>query len=182
MSNRFQSPQIGLDLSGRSPFSSRSAIGLPPSHFLPPKADLIRGQTVVKGIPLARTGKNAQDYLINPPAVPENKSNSQPSFQSQFYGDSGQFSIILAPGIPQLVLKRPAKTRVELLIQNLNLAGVAAYNFDGSPSIGTSINIAAGGNRLFDNAVPQGDLWMIANVTVICVIEFINKDLTNPNT
>ncbi len=179
--NKFQHPLLGLDLSGRSPFSSRSAIGLPPAMFTPPQVTFVGGQAVVKGIPLARTGKNAQDYIVNPPAVSEDKSNSQPSFQAQFYGESGQFPVTLAAGIPQLVLKTPAKTRVQLLIQNINLAGVCAYNFGGAPSLGGSVNIGAGGNRVWDNAVPQGDLWLISNVPLVAVIEFINKDLANPN-
>ena len=179
---RFGSPILGLDLSGRSPFSARSAIGLPPSHTTPPVVRFVAGQPMVKGAPLARTNKPPQDYIINPPSVAESKSNVQPSMNPGQYGNSGMFQVNLTAGIPQLVLKRPAKTRVELLIQNLNAAGNVAYNFDGAPSIAAAINIAPGGNRLWDNAVPQGDLWLIAGVNSVVIVEFINKDLTDPNT
>ncbi len=190
MDRRFQSPLLGLDLSGRSPFSAKSMIGLPPAHFTPPVVKFIAGQPTVKGTPLATNNKPAQDYLWNPPgnnlatgAVTgaQAGANSGSTYNAQYYGDGGGFPVVLAAGIPQLVLKRPAKTRVELLIQNLNAAGNIAYAFDGAPSMANSINIGPGGNRLFDSAVPQNDLWLISAVNSVVAIEFINKDLTSGN-
>lgn len=172
----------GLNLHERSPYQKPYLIGIPIARMMPPVIHFEGLIPYVKNTPLASSHKTAQEYLVNPPSIPDSKTDAQPSFQSQFYGDSGTFSVNLATGIPQLVLKRPAKTRVLLLLQNLAAVGNAAYAFDSSPAIASSINIAAGGNRNWDSAVPQGDLWMISNANIIVAVEFINKDVTNPNT
>lgn len=171
-----------INFSERSPYSRPYMIGVPLRKPIPPVIHFVAGQPYVKNVPLPTNHKTAQEYILNPATVPDSKTDAQPSFQAGNYGDAGTFSVNLVAGVPQLVLKRPAKTRVLLLAQNLNAIGVAAYAFDGTPSIAASINIAAGGNRLWDSAVPQGDFYMISNAAVVVAIEFINKDLTNPNT
>lgn len=170
-----------LSLRGRSPYSGPYQIGIPPGLMRPQVAEYVNGIPTVDGVPLPTSDKKAGEYIVNPPSV----QTQQPTiavFNAAIYGDEGQFRVNLLAGIPQTVLKRPANTRIQLTIQNLNAVGVIAYNFDGDASVANNINIAAGGNRLWDTAVPQGDLSLSSAVNATVVIEFINKDITAQNT
>jgi hypothetical protein len=166
-----------LNFAGRSPFSVRSAIGVPPAYAPAPDVQFKSGTPVVGGIPLATSGKTAQEYLFNPPSDPD-AVKPIPSYNAGQYGEEGQITINLLAGIPQIALRRPAKKRIQLTIQNQNAVGNVGYNFDNSPSTNGSVLIAAGGNRQWDTVVPQGDLWLISAVNAVVQIEFINLDIT----
>ena len=166
----------------RSPYSGPYQIGLPPVRAGAPDVQVRGGAPMVGNVPLASAHRQGQEFLFNPSSVPEQSQNALAQYSAQQLGDSGSVVVTLAAGVPALALKRPSKARVMLLIQNQNAVGVCAYAFDNAPSIGSSIQIAAGGNRLWDSAVPQGDLWLFSAVICVVVLEFINKDLTDPNT
>jgi len=164
----------------RSPYSAPYLIGLPPARLGAPDVRMEGGQPMVGGVPLAVIQKSLQEFLFNTAAPETVQERPVANFSAQQYGDSGSIRIDLVAGTPQRALKRPINARVELLIQNLNIAGVVSYDFDNAPSVTSSIQIPALGNRLWDAAVPQGDLWMICPVAAVVIVEFINKDLSNP--
>ena len=95
------------------------------------------------------------------------------------YGNATTLPFTLVGGVAQLVLRRPPQgRRIELLIQNLNVAGNVAYSFDFAPSIAGSVNIVPGGNRLFDTVVPQGDVYLLCSGAASGVIEYVNKEIS----
>lgn len=106
-----------------------------------------------------------------------------PTFDNAKYGDS--VVITLSPtgvGVIQLnnspiILQRPNNTRTLLLIVNQTLAQIF-YDFDKNASQ-ASVPIAAGGNRLWDGVVPQGNLSLWANAAGVngVIIEYMNLDV-----
>lgn len=165
-----------LDFSGRSPYGERNKMyGVPPAEFIPLDVKMVNGVPTVGGAPLQSSGRTPAQLVTNPSQT--SGEPPRPTFDSSLYGDSGMFTVTLVAGTPMLVLARPNQTRVQLTIQNQNAVGAVFYNFDKAADA-SNIAIAAGGNRLWDSAVPQGNLWLMAPAGAVCAIEFINKDIT----
>jgi hypothetical protein len=101
---------------------------------------------------------------------------SLPIYTPGQFGDSIVIPFILIANVPQLVLQRTKEQRVMLLIQNQNGAGNVFYAYDRVAAVANSIFIPPGGNRLYDSAVPQGNLWLIAPANSVVVIEYMNKN------
>lgn len=182
ISARFN-PMSALMFQERNPFQIRDKlVGIPPQYQPTPDVRFVGGIPMSGNAPLAVLHRRAQEFLVNPPTDPTTQRDTKGVYAAEKYGDSGTIPVTLAANVPQLVLRRPQKTRTMLLIQNQNVAGNVNYNFDAAPTPNVTVAIAPGGNRLWDSAVPQGDLWLMSGVNAVVVVEFINKDITSPFT
>lgn len=170
-------PAQAIDFSGRSPYKLRVMPGVPPAPQRTKLTDVqvVDGELYVDGVRLQDIGKTANELLVNnPPAQDEPK----PVYDDSQYGESFNFQVLLVAGQPVKVLDRPNNRRIQLTIQNQNAVGNVFYAFDKAADTVNGIIVPAGGNRLWDTVVPQGDLWLIAPANSTVVIEYINKDVT----
>lgn len=102
------------------------------------------------------------------------------------FGDSVISAVIFTSvGLPldnngnaiTFILPRPNNTRILLLIANTTL-GQLWYNFNSPAGVGVGVPIAAGGNRLWDTAVPQGNLSLFATAAGTVQIEYMNNNVS----
>lgn len=87
------------------------------------------------------------------------------------------FPVDFAVAGESIVLRRQNAPRLGLLVVNVNIAGGIYYAFDIDANSANSIPITNGGNRLFDVAVPQGDLHIFASGAGRVVIEYLLPSL-----
>jgi hypothetical protein len=113
--------------------------------------------------PIAEIGAS----IVRPDAV----------YVPQFYGDMIVFPVVFAAAGERLVLNRPNAMRTSLLIVNSTVAGIVFYTFDRVADNVSCVPIIAGGNRLFDFSVPQGDLHLFAAGAGTVIIEYMNRDI-----
>jgi len=91
------------------------------------------------------------------------------------------FPINFAASGERIVLRRTSAARLGLLIINVNIAAGVSYAFDIEANATNSVQIVNGGNRLFDVAVPQGDLRIFASGAGLVVIEYLlQSNYTSP--
>ena len=161
---------------GRSPFETRQTPGLPPNYVASPGVKFIGGSPTVNGIPLPPSDVPPQDGpAIGAPPIMQ----PVPSFEPAQYGDSITFGVVFAGAGEALVLRRPQTTRIMLLIQNFSVVGNIFYTFDRIADNGIScVAIGAGGNRLYDTTVPQGDVHLFSTGAGTVLIEYMNRDIT----
>jgi len=131
----------------------------------------------------ARDGgiKIAGQTLPVSPAAPQTPvaQIGQPVYQPGLYGDAFTFPVVFAgAGASGIALPRPKNKRVLLLIQNQLAANNIFYCFDRIADNVSCILIGAGGNRLFDSVVPQGNLYIFALGAGSVVIEYMNIDIS----
>lgn len=165
-----------LSFRGRSPFELRQTPGLPPPAADPLRIDYEGGQPIINGVPLPVVRSLPQDSagIVRTIEV-ENPSGV---FLPQNYGDAITIPIVFAALGERAVLPRPNTWRTSLLIQNLTVVGNVFYCFDRIADNISCVAIGAGGNRLFDYSVPQGDLHLFSTGAGTVIVEYVNRDIT----
>lgn len=165
----------------RTPISPHDrAIGVPPRVGIPPEIKLVGGRPSVNGTPLQDFGQKAVDVVMGPLTGGKPLNEAQANYTPGQYGNALTIPIVFGAAGEVIALRRPSNTRVSLLIQNLTVVGNIHYCFDRQADNATCIAIAAGGNRLFDTAVAQGDLHIFSTGAGTVIIEFMNQDIQNP--
>lgn len=139
------------------------------------EVDFVNGEPFVKGVPLAPSNRKVSESLINRRV--NEQVISQPVVNRAGYGDVIAIPIAFAATGERMVLPRPNNIRTLLTVQNLNVVGGIGYAFDRQADNFSCIQIPAGGNRIFSDAVPQGDLHIFAAAAGNVVVEFMNKDI-----
>jgi hypothetical protein len=165
-----------ISFRGRSPFETAQTPGLPPQPSPTPGITFIGGAPTIGGVPLPPSDIPPQDSsaIASPIAV-----DPTPNYDPSQYGDSITFGVVFTGAGEALVLRRPQTTRIMLLVQNFSVLGNIFYTFDRTADNGIScIAIGAGGNRLYDSVVPQGDVHLFSTGAGTVLIEYINRDIT----
>lgn len=72
-----------------------------------------------------------------------------------------------------VALARTSAKRAGLLIVNTNVAAGIFYVFDNEASNTNGVPIVSGGNRLFDVAVPQGNLNIFSSGAGLVIVEYL---------
>lgn len=153
----------------------RSQIGIPPSLKTPTIRTNDAGEITIAGqsIPIAPLPATL--------SVPSNAMNvgkaplPAPVSDEDNIGESVTLPIVFAGAGEVIALRRPQGRRIGLLIQNLSVVGNVFYCFDRAADNATCVAIGAGGNRLFDKAIPQGDLHIFSTGAGTVIVEVINK-------
>lgn len=169
----FVTPAISFR--GRSPFETRQTPGIPPQSLPAPVVSTQGDIVSVNGIPLPPGTSGTPSGAFSQSAQ---EANPDSVFLPQQYGDYTTFPIVFAGAGEQLVLARPNAWRGALLIQNLTVVANIHYCFDRPADNVSCVAINAGGNRVFDNTVPQGDLHIFSTGAGIVIIEYMNRDIT----
>lgn len=160
-----------FDVAGAVDFQNRSRtmIGVPPAYVAPPIVGDSGDVATIQGVPLPK---------LQPASVPgESVKTPTPSYDPSMYGDAIVFPVVFAAAGEQLVLQRPNNTRISLLIVNFTVVGQIFYTFDRVADNVSCVPIPAGGNRLFDFSVPQGELHVFSTGAGTVIIEYINRDI-----
>lgn len=167
-----------IDFSDRSRFSLRPMIGVPPAYAKPLKTEVnAQGVQTVNGAPLPKWEPGTPIEGKVTPIPGETLVSPMPGYSPQWYGDAIVFPVVFAAAGPLLVLPRPNQTRVSLLIVNSTVVGNIFYTFDRVADNVSCVPIVAGGNRLFDVSVPQGDLHLFSTGAGTVIIEYMNRDI-----
>lgn len=135
------------------------------------------GRITSYGIVLSPSPVNSQAAILSPNEAQETHQPASAVFDPANYGEEDDIPITFAVAGDLLVLPRPNQTRILLLIQNLTVAGGIAYAFNKPATINVNTTIIAGGNRLWDKVVPQGDLHVAAAGAGNIVISYINTNI-----
>lgn len=159
-----------IDFGDRSQFSIRPMIGVPPPYVKPEANEY--GNAV---LPKYEPATPAQDRVT--PIPGESPVIPMPGYEPQFYGDAIVFAVVFGAAGALLVLPRPNQTRISLLIVNSTVVGNIFYTFDRVADNVSCVPIVAGGNRLFDFSVPQGDLNIFSSGAGTVIIEYMNRDI-----
>lgn len=93
------------------------------------------------------------------------------------FGEAITIALTFAAAGEVVALARPDQTRISLLIQNLSVGGNVFYCFDRQADNVSCIAIGVNGNRLFDSAVPQGELHLFSTGAGVVVVEYMNKSI-----
>jgi hypothetical protein len=167
-----------VDFGQRSPFAGRVMIGVPPANMNPPKTQSDGNSVTLFGVPLPKymAGKPQGEAQLTPvpgqsPIVP------MPMYDPALYGDAIVFPVVFAAAGELLILPRPNAWRTSLLIVNSTVVGNIFYAFDRVADNVSCVPIVAGGNRLFDFSVPQGDLHVFSTGAGTVIIEYMNRDI-----
>lgn len=145
-----QDNRIPTDIGGSPPSVPGSS--LPASALVPP-------------------GSGSQAAYETPPPVP--------TYNPGNYGEAVTIPVVFAAAGALLALPRPSHGIRKLLIIENNIAGfVITVGFDNPPPVGGGLAIAAAGNLLLDNAVPQNDIWIFSpaagTVQIVYMIDNIS--------
>jgi hypothetical protein len=163
----------------------RLNIGYPPgAHIAPavnpgtPDISHPNGVPSVNGIPLTVIGGSARDLAFTDPGLAPGTAvpGAIDVTDSSRFGDAKVIALIFAgAGGMFNVLPRPATKRIELLIVNSTVVGQIFYNFDQQADNASSVPIGAGGNRLWDAAVPQNNLSIFSSGAGTVILEYMNS-------
>jgi len=176
-SNSFQR-RGAVDFGQRSPFSGRILIGVPPAYINPPKTQSNGNNVTLYGVPLPKyTAGIPQGEAKLTPIPGESPIVPMPMYDPALYGDAIIFPVVFAAAGELLVLRRPNAWRTSLLVVNSTVVGNIFYTFDRVADNVSCIPIVAGGNRLFDFSVPQGDLHVFSTGAGTVIIEYMNRDI-----
>lgn len=173
----------------RSPYEFQASTpGLPPAGAPKGGAPLRFVAPITEANPYGTTsvaGRVLTPYTSNTPGPNQNQAVVA-TFDQGAYGDI-QTAFVNFPGagLPQdgagnnilVVLPRPTQQRTQLLIQN-NTIGKLYYAFDRTADSVSSVYIAAGGSREFDQRIPQGNLSLYSLAAGNAVIEYMNNNVT----
>lgn len=160
-----------FDIAGAVDFRNRArtVIGIPPANVAPAIVQSAGGIATIQGVPLPK---------LQPASVPgESVKAPTPEYNPALYGDMIVFPVVFAGAGEQLVLQRPNNTRISLLIVNSTVVGNIFYTFDRVADNVSCVPIPAGGNRLFDFSVPQGELHIFSTGAGTVIIEYMNRDI-----
>jgi hypothetical protein len=167
-----------VDFGQRSPFAGRVMIGVPPAYFNPPKTQDNGGSVTLHGVPLPKYAPGTPQGEAKLTPIPgESPIMPMPMYDAAMYGDAIVFGVTFAAAGELLVLPRPNAWRISLLIVNSTVVGNIFYTFDRVADNLSCVPIVAGGNRLFDLSVPQGDLHIFSSGAGTIIIEYINRDI-----
>ncbi len=165
-----------ISFRGRSPFETRHTPGLPPGHSLPPGISFVGDSPTIDGVPLPTSDVAPRDTQAL--AAPNASVTPIPDYNTALYSDATTFGVVFAGAGQAMVLPRPQSWRILLLIQNLSVLGNIFYTFDRNADNTSCIAIGAGGNRLWDSAVPQGDLHIFSTGAGTVTFEYMNRDIS----
>lgn len=134
------------------------------------------GKIEAAGLLLGPAPVSYDAAIQSPNAAQEERGDPQPTYDSSNYGEEDDITITFAAAGDLLVLPRPNQTRISLTIQNQTVAGGIRYSFNKPANAGTII--IAGGNRIWDDKVPQGDLHITAiGGGGVVVVSFMNRNI-----
>lgn len=122
---------------------------------------------------LTSSGQTLFPALPQPAQVTEQQAQTAPVFDTTRFAESFTFPVNFAAAGESLVLPRTNQKRLGLLIVNTNIPAGIFYCFSQTANNVNSVPIASGGNRLFDVAVPQGDLHIFASGAGLVIIEYM---------
>ena len=168
-----QSLRDAIDFTQRNYWEKKQTPGLPPAYTPAPQVEFVGGQPTVNGVPLAPLNIPAQEVANTP--LPQSRQQTAAITIPERYGDMIVQNIAYAASGDIFILPRPTGKRAFLLIINeLAAPNQARVNFDKPADVNSGFPIDAGGNVLFDAAVPQNDLhvWTAAAGTI--TVAFIN--------
>jgi hypothetical protein len=158
-----------INFSERSAEARKAMIGLPPHYFTEEARQAHENLQQAQNAPLPR--------IDQPAAIGSEMVYPEAMYVPQFYGDAIVFPVVFAAAGERLVLTRPNAIRTSLLIVNSTVVGNIFYTFDRVADNVSCVPIIAGGNRLFDFSVPQGELHIFAAAAGTVIIEYMNRDI-----
>lgn len=174
-----------INFSGRSPFQIRGGAmpGVPPA-LIP--AETVRpgdsgaGSARVGDTPLPLYGAPAHELVRAATGTRADADVMLATYCPSMYGNMATFPIVFGAAGELVALDRPSQTRISLLVQNLSVVGNIFYCFDRPADNVSCVAIGAGGNRLFDFSVPQGDLHIFSTGAGVVIVEYMNQDISSP--
>lgn len=152
---------------------NRSQIGIPPATRTPQVATQADGSITIGGQPIPPAPLPVSLYV--PSQASAAAETPAPTTDTDNTGEAVTVPLVFAATGEVIALRRPNGRRISLLIQNLSVAGNIFYCFDRAADGTTCIAIGALGNRLFDKAIPQGDLHIFSTGPGTVILEVINK-------
>lgn len=142
-----------------------------PRNSLP--LDVLRSASRPVPADLTARGTSLFPELPRPSSVDDVRAATAPTVDITRFCEAFTFPVNFAVAGEQVVLPRQNIKRLGLLIVNTNIAGGIFYCFDTVAQNTNGVPITNGGNRLFDSAVPQGDLHISASGAGLVIIEYL---------
>lgn len=164
-----------MNFAQRSPWEVNQTPGIPPAVQSPPAIEFSDGIPSVEGVPLGEIEKPLHDFAHNTRTAGM-PTSVIPVFDGSQFGDSIIIPVTFAALGEQIALARPNMTRVLLTIVSMFAAAGQNifYAFDRTADNVSCIPIPPGGNRIYERAVPQGELHIWAPGAGTVIIEFMN--------
>lgn len=179
MENYILPQQRAVSFSNRSRFETRQTPGLPPARTPALRVTYPGGVPTIDGVAIPPSDTQERPSTAIIPSLEQ--VTPYPQFDPSKYSDAETIPVIFGAAGEQLVLRRPSTIRISLLIVNLSVVGNIFYVFGRTADNVSCVPIGAGGNRLFDSSVPQGDLHIFASGAGTVVVEYMNRDITRVN-
>lgn len=163
----------------RSRFETRQTPGIAPRNAPALLVNYPGGVPTINGVPIPPSDSTEPHSTTVLPTLEQRTPT--PQYDPSRYSDAETIPVVFSASGEQLVLRRPSTTRISLLIVNLSVVGNIFYVFNRTADNVSCVPIGAGGNRLFDNSVPQGELHIFASGAGTVIVEYMNRDITHAN-